>query len=71
MKRNVQHFFLMTFLFLLCNESIWAERGIKVLSNITGSTLNKLYTKGNNYAIIIGINKYQLHTDLKTAVNDT
>ena len=47
-----------------------AERGIKVVSQLDGETIKKRFSTGTNYAIVIGINNYLHHPDLKTAVND-
>jgi len=47
-----------------------AKRGIKVVSQFDGETIKKRFSTGTNYAIIIGINNYRHHRDLKTAVND-
>ncbi len=47
-----------------------AERGIKVVSQFDGETIKKRFSTGTNYALVIGINEYANHPNLKTAVND-
>lgn len=47
-----------------------AERAIKVTSSLDGKALHKAFSTGENHALVIGINKYQHHPNLKTAVND-
>ncbi|MCP4691346.1 MAG: caspase family protein, partial [Desulfobacterales bacterium] len=42
----------------------------RIQSEYDGATLHRKFTKGTNHALIIGINKYRHHPDLKTAVND-
>ncbi len=43
---------------------------VRIKSKYDGATLHKKYTTGTNHALIIGINQYSNHPDLKTAVND-
>jgi len=50
--------------------NVEAKRGIKVVSQFDGETIKKRFSTGTNYAIVIGINAYRHHPDLKTAVND-
>ena len=47
-----------------------AERGIKIRSRFDGATLHQRFSIGTNYAVIIGINEYENHPNLKTAIND-
>jgi hypothetical protein len=47
-----------------------AERGIKVRSKFDGTTLRQEFSMGTNYALIIGINEYVNHPNLKTAIKD-
>ena len=47
-----------------------AERAIKIRSQFDGTTLQKKFSTGTNYALIIGINEYENHPNLKTAIND-
>ena len=56
------------FLFLAGNAV--AERAIKVTSSLDGKALHKAFSTGDNHALIIGINDYKYHPNLKTAVKD-
>ena len=56
------------FLFLAGNAV--AERAIKVTSSLDGRALHKAFSTGDNHALVIGINNYKYHPNLKTAVKD-
>jgi len=47
-----------------------AERYITVTSRLDGEALHKAFSTGDNHALIIGINYYKYHQNLKTAVKD-
>jgi len=47
-----------------------AQRAINVVSRLDGETIKKQFSTGTNYAVIIGINTYRHHPNLKTAVKD-
>ncbi len=55
---------------ILFGGNAGAERAIKIRSQFDGTTLQKKFSTGTNYALIIGINEYENHPNLKTAVND-
>lgn len=55
---------------ILIGGNAGAERAIKVKSRYEGLKLHNKYSTGTNYALVIGINTYRNHSDLKTAVND-
>ncbi len=48
------------------------DRGavVRIQSEYDGAALHREFTKETNRALIIGINKYRHHPDLRTAVND-
>ncbi len=48
------------------------DRGtvVRIQSEYDGPTLHREFSTGTNHALIIGIDKYRHHPDLKTAVND-
>jgi hypothetical protein len=54
----------------LCEGNAKAERGINVVSRFDGKTIKQQFVTGTNYAVIIGINTYRYHPDLKTPVSD-
>jgi len=54
----------------LCVDYVIASRAIRVESKLDGKRLQKEFVKGTNYAMVIGINNYRHHPNLKTAVND-
>ena len=43
---------------------------VRSKSSLDGAALFKKYSTGTNHALIIGINRYAHHRDLKTSVND-
>lgn len=47
-----------------------AKRAIKVTSSLDGKALHKAFSTSKNHALVIEINKYQHHPNLKSAVND-
>jgi uncharacterized caspase-like protein len=47
-----------------------AQRGIKIRSQLDGTTLQRRFSTGANHALVIGIDEYENHPNLKTAVND-
>jgi len=51
-------------------ESIENTRDIKVTSSFAGKELYHKFITGKNHALIIGIDEYKNHDNLKTAVND-
>lgn len=55
---------------ILIGGNAGAERAIKVTSQYNGLKLHNTCSTGTNYALVIGINNYRNHRDLKTAVND-
>jgi len=50
--------------------AVEAKRRIEVVSQLDGDTIKQRFSTGANYAIIIGINTYRHHPNLKTALND-
>ncbi|MDM8516769.1 caspase family protein [Desulfobacterales bacterium HSG16] len=72
MKKNTWiNLFIMIFILTPFMASAASERGIvKIRSQLDGSTLQKQYSSGVNHALVIGIDKYKSHPNLKTAVND-
>jgi uncharacterized caspase-like protein len=60
----------MTVCLVLIGGSAYAERAIKITSRYDGASLHKEYSSGTNYALVIGINEYESHPNLKTAIND-
>lgn len=55
---------------LLVSTISAADRGVTVKSRWDGAALQKRFSAGTNHALIIGIDRYAHHPDLKTAVND-
>jgi len=47
-----------------------ASRSITVVSQFEGETIKERFSTGTNHAVIIGINTYRHHPNLKTALND-
>jgi len=71
MKKNILIgcFFLVVGLLFLVRNAV-AERAIKVTSILDGRALHKAFSTGDNHALVIGINNYKYHPNLKTAIKD-
>jgi Caspase domain len=71
MKKTMRtlSFCLTVWLLFLPGTAI-AGLSIKVTSRLDGLTLHKEFSAGENHALVIGINQYQHHPNLRTAVND-
>jgi len=61
--------FLGNYFYMIHTVHGFNNRAIKVTSNLNGINLYKQYNS-INHALIIGIDNYEHHPDLKTAVND-
>jgi len=71
MKRYTRRIFILLALCAtLFPANVEARRGIKVLSQFDGETIKNKFSTGTNYALVIGINEYKNHPNLKTAIND-
>ncbi len=62
--------FYVVVVILFFTGNVIAERAIKVTSSLNGKALHKAFSTGDDHALIIGINKYKYHQNLKTAVKD-
>jgi uncharacterized caspase-like protein len=71
MKRHIWSIFIcIAVCATLFGGNAGAQRGIKIHSQFNGTTLQKRFSTGTNYALVIGINEYVNHPNLKTAIND-
>jgi uncharacterized caspase-like protein len=69
-KISISAFLSPLMIFFVFSALFASSRSIKVVSEFDGETIKNRFSVGTNYAIIIGINSYRHHHDLKTALND-